>query len=373
MQVRILSTPEDLRAYDQWIKTHPQGSLWQSLEWKGYQEALGREVRVYILEEAKEARESKETREAFAASALVVIDRTKFGLSTWDIPRGPLGTMTNDQLPMTNALLDKIVEDAKEDRCMSLYLSPSKHLLRHCATALQPSKRLLMPSATRIIDLTKSEEEILAQMKPKGRYNISVAERHGVQVKRSEDIDGFLKLLKTTARRHGFIPSPSRHYEAFIHHLEGSYLLLAYHPTCLNLPISGLLGVVWAQTGTYYYGASDEAHRAKMAPYLLQWGAMKWCRSQGCRKYDLFGVAPQGARYRDRKVPGTFVHQWEGPSQGARYRDRKVPGTFVHQWEGLSRFKSQFGGEVLMYPLEQEVRLRPVATFVLRWKRRLVG
>ena len=46
--VQILTTPAEFATYDLWVKSHPQGTLWQSLEWKQYQEALGRETRLYV-------------------------------------------------------------------------------------------------------------------------------------------------------------------------------------------------------------------------------------------------------------------------------------------------------------------------------------
>src|SRR3989344_6677475 len=101
MDIRLLTSVEDLTAYDLRVKSHPQGQLWQSLEWKKYQEALGRDVRIYQDDQS---------------SALVVIDRTAFGLSTWDVPRGPLG---GNGETGTAKLLQQIVQDANKDKCMS--------------------------------------------------------------------------------------------------------------------------------------------------------------------------------------------------------------------------------------------------------------
>src|SRR3989338_9351366 len=157
---RVITSPEDLKKYDHWIKSHPHGNLWQSLEWKKYQEALGREVRIYVGEEKGEIQ----------TSALVVIDRTTFGVSTWDIPRGPLSDFR---------LMETIIRDAKKNKCMSLYLSPPESLQK-TNDKLRISHRHEQPEATRVIDLTKTHDEILTQMKSKGRYNIVVAQKHGI-------------------------------------------------------------------------------------------------------------------------------------------------------------------------------------------------
>ncbi len=320
MSIRQIASPKELAAYDAWVRGHPQGSLWQSLAWKKFQENLGREVRIYIAEAG----------DHLLASALVVIDRTRLHLSTWEIPRGPLGG--------GEEILDIIIADARKDRCVVLYFSGNA----------QPSGRHVWPEATRIIDLRESEEGILSQMKPKGRYNIAVAKKHGVRVEIAHDKQAVLRfydLLRETARRDGFIPLSCAHYEAFLRGLEGSFLLLAHHPSehtkTPQKPIAGLLGVIHKQTGIYMYGASSSRYRNCMAPYLLQWGAMRLCKARGCTAYDLFGVAPEG--------------------------------TDSHPWSGVSRFKAQFGGSVVTYPPEQQRVLRPLPHHLLQLKRRLFG
>lgn len=328
MEIRSLSTTEDLHGYDTWIRNHPEGSLWQSLEWKKYQEALGRETRIYALMEGRH----------IVASALVVIDRTLFGWSTWDIPRGPLWhreLRTED----FGHFLKMIVSDANNSHCLSLFISPIT-TPPPTPYPLRPTSRHEQPAATRIIDLTRTNEEILRQMKPKGRYNITVAEKNGVRVQESQDCAAFAHLIKITGHRDNFTVHSARHYEAFLRSIEGSFLLMASSED--GEPVAGLLGVIWGSKAYYYYGASDHAQRALMAPYALQWAAMYRCKAAGCTSYDLLGIAPPDA----------------GPN---------------HPWQGVSTFKEKFGGNVVIYPPEQEIVLRPMAKRLLQWKRSLLG
>ncbi len=214
-----------------------------------------------------------------------------------------------------------------------------------------------MPEATRMIDLTLNDDDLLAQMKPKGRYNIRLAEKHGVRVVQSDDVEAYAALAKETWARDGF-RGPKRGYETFLKDLPGSFLLLAFPPLDTKKtpsdghfdvssgqkdlkPIAGLLGVVCGSVGIYYYGASTDRHRELMAPYLLQWEAMKHCRSHGCIAYDLFGIAPEGV--------------------------------VNHPWAGVSDFKAKFGGKVLNYPPEREIILRPGVRTLLTIKRKLLG
>ena len=362
MSIKQLTSEGELKMYNSWITTHLDGTLWQSLERKKYLEAIGKTVRIYAIKEG----------EKITASAMVVIDRTSFGFSTWDIPRGPI--FINEEFRMKNEelLLQKIIDDAKKGKCLSLYFSPSFSIL-NSQFSIKNSDRHIHCEATSIIDLTKPEDELLKNMKPKGRYNIRVAQKHGVRIELSNDINGFYELIKETSGRDGFIVLPKKKYQAFLKDLLGSFLLLAY-VTEKNEPIAGLLGVVWppdgmnglpavaegrrgarnearlrqgfgdqpsAKVGTYYYGASSYAHRASMAPYALQWKAMQICKQSGCETYDLLGIAPPNS-----------------PKN--------------HPWQGITSFKEKFGGTLVMYPPEQEIVLRPIMNRLLTLKRKIL-
>jgi lipid II:glycine glycyltransferase (peptidoglycan interpeptide bridge formation enzyme) len=318
MNVRLLTTAEDLGTYESWVAGHPHGSLWQSLAWKHLQEALGRTVRVYAAMNG----------ERIEASALVVIDRTSFGLSTWDIPRGPLGRQED--------LMKKILDDARAEKALCIYSSSLNPLFPNP----NPSRRHIYPEASRVIDLTKTEEEILEQMKPKGRYNIRLAEKHGVIVRRSDDVDAYAAISHETGKRDGFIPQRADTYRKFLENVPGSFLFLAYEGgNTPAAPIAGLLGLLWGTTAIYYYGASGSQKRELMAPYLLQWEAMKLCKAQGAKTYDLFGIAPENE-----------------PN---------------HPWAGVSDFKAKFGGAVETYPPEQVIVLRPFMKGLLDLKRKI--
>ena len=222
---------------------------------------------------------------------------------------------------------------------MSLYwTAPHDILLSSFISHL--SNRHVQPEATRIVDLRLPEAEILAQMHEKGRYNIKVAQKHGIVVQESGDLDAYYALAEQTGGRDGFKILPKRSYENFLKHLPGSFLMLASTPE--GKVIAGILGVTWNDTGIYYYGASSSEHRNLMAPYLLQWEAMKKCKAMGCHSYDLLGVAPVEAK----------------PN---------------HPWQGISGFKAKFGGKVISYPPEQEVVLKPMMKMALGLKRKILG
>ncbi len=342
MQLLTLTTEE-------YAKIRQNLPLWQSIEWKTYQESLGRQTRLYGL---------KNSSGEIEATALVIIDKTAFRLSTWDIPRGPIF----DDPKSGEELINHIIKEAKKDRCMTLYFSP-KNETQLLTTNYQLSTRHEQPTATLTLDLTLTNEELMKQMKPKGRYNIRLAQKKGITVTESNDVDAFYELLKKTSKRDGFRIKTKIHYEKFLETLPESFLLLASrsesgtqdsesgtNKTLIpdsgfripdSAPIAALIGTTHKNTGYYYYGASDDRYKNLMAPYLLQWEAIRLCKDRGCITYDLFGIAPNDD-----------------------------PG---HPWAGVTRFKKQFGGEVVEYPPEREMVLRPVLKKLVGWKRRFLG
>lgn len=266
----------------------------------------------------------------------MTIDTTTGGYSVWEIPRGPLWANP----AALDELLKRIVVDAKHERCIEILFSPATPLLS-THYPLRTSPRHVHAQATRILDLHHSEEQILAQMHQKGRYNIGVARKHGIEVVEGSvnDIDTFYALLRSTGGRDGFKISQKSHYTRFLSDLRGSFMLLAKHQ---GTPIAGLIGVQWGAMGIYYYGASSYEHRHLMAPYLVQWEAIRRCKAKGCTHYDLLGISPEPAPAND-------------------------------PWLGISDFKRKFGGRVVTYPQEQALVLKPIVRAALRLKRKLLG
>ncbi len=313
------------------MRGHEHGSLWQSLERKTYVEACGKQTRLYVTEE----------NDVIVASALVIIDTTTGGYSVWEIPRGPLlSERWKVESGKYEEFLQSIIADAKANRCIELLLSPVTPLPAN-PYPLLASSRHVHAEATRILDLTKSEEHILAQMHQKGRYNINLARKHGIEVAEgsNNDIDAFYDLLRSTGGRDGFKISQKSHYTRFLSEIPHSFLLLAKHQ---GKAIAGLIGVRWGTTGIYYYGASSYEHRHLMAPYLIQWEAIRRCKAEGCTHYDLLGISPEPAPAND-------------------------------PWLGISDFKRKFGGVVVTYPQEQALVFRPIMKAALQLKRKFLG
>lgn len=149
-----------------------------------------------------------------------------------------------------------------------------------------------IPPHTAMIDLHKSEEEILAIMKPKGRYNIRLAEKKWVIVEQVEKnpytIKAFFELMSETTSRDSFAGNSFHYYQTFLMKLSESQMFFAYFEGKI---IAAAINVVSNKTMYYYYGASSSQNRNLMAPYLLQWTMICHAKKRGLELYDFLGIA----------------------------------------------------------------------------------
>lgn len=154
-------------------------------------------------------------------------------------------------------------------------------------------KKFITPY-TAVIDLEKTEEEILSLMKPKGRYNVRLAEKKWVEVKEveknNENIRDFYNLISETTTRNTFYGNTFEYYKVFLENIESSKLLLGY---VWDQVIAGGIFIFETDVSIYYYGAStsDKQYRNLMAPYLLQWEAIKLSKNLWSKIYDFLWVA----------------------------------------------------------------------------------
>jgi peptidoglycan pentaglycine glycine transferase (the first glycine) len=181
----------------------------------------------------------------------------------------------------------------------------------------------IQPHRTVVVDLSGSEEDWMARMKPKTRYNIRLAERKGVVVRPADDLPEFQKLMLTTGKRDGFgVHSLAYYQRAYNLFSQGSHcnLLQAEYEGKL---LAALMVFCWGQRAWYFYGASSDEERNRMPTYLLQWEAMRWAASQDCRKYDLWGIPDVEEDELEQNFTGRSDGLW-----------------------GVYRFKRGFGGQV---------------------------
>jgi lipid II:glycine glycyltransferase (peptidoglycan interpeptide bridge formation enzyme) len=144
-----------------------------------------------------------------------------------------------------------------------------------------------------ILDLTLTDDAMLAKMKSKTRYNIHVAQKHGVEVVEDngdEAFDTYLSLLhETTSRQHFFAHTDTYHKNMWQTMRKAGIAHL------LKATYQGKVITTWIlfkfKDKLYYpYGASSRAHREVMASNLVMWTAIHLGKSWGCTSFDLWGA-----------------------------------------------------------------------------------
>lgn len=304
----------DPATWDALVAADPRGHLLQTWAWGELKGAFGwTPLRVAVARDG-----------ALLAGAQALYRRLG-PLTLGYIPKGP--ALAEDSPDVAALLWQGLHCASRRMRAVSLKVEPEwregdaeRHawLLAH---GLRPSAEGIQPRRTVIIDLRGEEEALLARMKPKWRYNIRLSMRRGVTVREGgeADLPAFYRLMEITGQRDGFGIHSAAYYRRawalFAPHGRARLLLAEYEGELL----AGLLAYAFNGQAWYMYGASGEAHRDAMPNHQLQWRAMQWARSLGCRQYDLWGITDE-----DPDAPTAAL-------------------------SGVERFKLGFGGEVVRY------------------------
>lgn len=179
-------------------------------------------------------------------------------------------------------------EDAREDNGGQAVMSGLKR------RGWQYSPDQIQFKNTVLIDLSPSEEEMLACMKQKTRYNIRLAEKKGVTIRigTQTDLSMLYKMYAETSVRDGFVIRNEEYYQAvwqsFLQSIEPNAEPLIAEVN--SEVVAAIFVFYFARRAYYVYGMSRKSHREKMPNYLLQWEAMKRAKSRGCLIYDLWGA-----------------------------------------------------------------------------------
>ncbi|HCK67184.1 MAG TPA: hypothetical protein DHW49_13050 [Anaerolineae bacterium] len=187
----------------------------------------------------------------------------------------------------------------------------------------KPSTHNIQPPNTIIVSIKGDEEQILARMKPKCRYNIRLAEKKGITVRAWDDIESLHQMMLITGGRDNFGVHSKEYYQRAydLFHPKGICELLVAEFE--GKPLASLMVFANGKRAWYVYGASNNEERNRMPTYLLQWEAIRWAKSKGCEEYDLWGVPDEN----EETLEANFESRHDG------------------LW-GVYRFKRGFGGQL---------------------------
>jgi len=308
----VSTEANDQLAWDRFVAASPNGHVLQSWEWGEIKAAVGWEPVRLALWDGGEIR----------AGAQVLVRSLPYGIGRLAyVPRGPAVDYSHPDA--LQAMLAALRNLAAERRVISLKIEPDviepSPLAEELASlGLVPASPVQMRSSI-WVDLTVSEDELLARQKQKTRYNTRLAMRKGVKVREGTlaDLDAWYDLYETTAQRDQFTIHDRDYYRLVMQTLQPrrmASLLLAYHEGDL---LAGIIVFSFGRQAQYMYGASGNYKRNLMAPYLLQWEGMRWAKREGAEVYDLWGIPDQLEENED--LWGVYRHKRGYGGEVVRY------------------------------------------------------
>lgn len=323
---------EDKEKWNKFILEN-RGSFLQSWEWGQIQEDTGKKIwRMWFVDEKID-----ENQPIFCAQ--IIKHDLPFKKNYLYIPQGPIyrrGIIEkiektyqqegknpkeiyfNKKANYFEEFLGELKNICREEGSIFLKMEPvlKSDLHRNCLldTELKLSDKEIQPSQTIILDLEKSEDELLAEMKSKTRYNIRLAQKHGVKIKEMESDDDFEKfwsLMSETAQRDEFSMHSKDYYRKIIETKSNDFKNILYLAEYKNNVLAVAIINFFNNKAIYLHGASSSSDRNVMAPYLLHFEIMKYAKNSNLKQYDLWGIS--------------------------------------EKWPGVTRFKQGFGGKEIKY------------------------
>ena len=330
----IIANP-DARAWDDFVAAR-RGHILQTSAWGELKTRFGWSAMRLAL-----ARD-----DAYIAGAQILFRRLPLGLVFAYIPRGPIAD-ANDHAALA-ALFDALCRAAKSRRAFALKIEPNwLDAIHNSQFAIRNSQfaNSIQPHVSLHLDLTRDLDAILAQMKPKWRYNIRLAERKGVTVREgsADDLAAFYRLLQITSARDRFAIHSAAYYRAAFDLFATRDLARLFVAEYAREPLAMIFVTAFGGEAIYLYGASSNAHRERMPNHALHWAAIQWAKTRDCARYDLWGL---GAT---TDADASAAH-------------------------GLYQFKQGFGGQLVRYAETRDVIFSrwqyALYTRALAWRRR---
>jgi peptidoglycan pentaglycine glycine transferase (the first glycine) len=287
MEARIIT---DCQQWDDFVASSVCCNITQSYEWGDLAPHLGASevLRVGVMDEAGK----------LCAAMLVLVSRAPvLNRSYFYAPRGPV--IDDPDSPALTVLLNFVRAEARKRGAFMLKVEPSVPdgdvawlaALKHHGFRANPYATHIRHEW--VLDIRPDEKTLLSGMKEKWRYNIRLAGRKGVTVRRGEgksDLDAFYHIYETTSERDQFFIHNKAHYEDVMRlYSEGdrAALFLAEYD---GQPIAGTIVLRLGHWSWYMYGASSNEQRERMPNHLLQWTGMQWAKAHDCWYYNFRGI-----------------------------------------------------------------------------------
>ncbi|HUD19606.1 MAG TPA: peptidoglycan bridge formation glycyltransferase FemA/FemB family protein [Patescibacteria group bacterium] len=304
---------------DEWehlTKTNPASGYMQSFWWTEFKNLLGwQSYKIGIVEKDK-----------LVGGTIISKYAHYKGRNTIEITEGPVLPYNNPEkaetmFHMLISEIDTVADLTGENRTSHLSIEPKLTSIPAYFSRFRKAPVDQLPLRTLLIDLHKSDNELLREMKPKCRYNIKVATKNDVRITKTtlpDGINDFLRLYTPFVKRTGFDGKDEDYFLCLADLLVRETDAVIYFAVLGNEILGTAMVLYYGHVATFLYGASSEKKKNMMAPYLLHWEIIRDAKKRGLAWYDFYGLAPG-------------------------------EDTETHPWQGFSVFKRKFGGVEVNY------------------------
>lgn len=322
--------------WEQGIAAFPEANFLQSFSWGVFNQRMEKNVeRLQVV-----------LKDKVVAQVSMVIEDARRGRYL-AIAGGPLLDWSN--LDLVTEVFTQIQKKALQQKCVFIRFRPQVVSSEVSSQTLRALKAVTAPmhltaDLTLQLNLSRSDDELLMDMRKNTRSAIRKAERLGITTDVStnvEDIRRFYEEEKKVAERQGFIPFS---YE-FLHtqfqvFLESNQVELVHAYSPENELLASAFVIFYNSEAVYHYGISTELNSKLPGSYACQWRAIIEAKKRGCTRYNFWGIAPKDES--------------------------------DHRFAGVSLFKRGFGGEEVPYLEAQDIALSPIywVTYLFEYLRK---
>lgn len=308
---------------DSWkkiIKSYPEANFLQSPLWAETNHLIGHKLVVRTFKDK--------------AMFLGIIKDAKRGRYL-EIPGGPLVDWKDKEL--VKEVFREVLKVASEEKCVFVRFRPqlenneeNQKLVNGLKSIknldLRPAPMHLHAQNTVILDLSKTEEELLMNMRRQTRYEVRRSEKLGLVVAEDSSekmFSEFHDVQVATAKRQNFVPPSKKELLAEREAFREKNLKLYKVTTSDGEAIAYGLVLIYGKEAEYFEAASTDLNRKLPGAYALLWQAIKDLKSEGIERFNLWGIAP--------------------------------PNVEHHRYSGVTTFKTGFGGQVIEFIPAQDI------------------
>ena len=316
----------DRGSWDKFVASRSEANFLNSWQWGELHEKFGDKVFYLGVYDGK-----------LVGLVLAIVKDARRGRYI-EVPGGPLIDFTNKS--QVSEVFKSLRQLAAANNCVFVRIRPQVIDSESARGSLKKNGLTRSPmhlhaENTNILDLSLDEETILKNMRQQTRYEVRRADKLGIEVSVTSDINDLHKFHKVqleTASRQGFVP-PSQNFLDMQLEVFGSDLKI-YQASKDGKLLAMTLIVTYGGEADYYEGASTLEGRNLPGAYAIQWQAIRDAKAAGLTRYNFWGIAPAGRK--------------------------------KHRYGGVTTFKRGFGGvDVRFVPAHDLVVNKP--KYLLNW------